>query len=65
VSATPPTADSQPLSPVDAIPTAAEVRQRLAQLAREAALLRQLLRVAVRRERDLAARQGEEVARAG
>jgi hypothetical protein len=40
-----------PSSPVEQIPPAAVIRRRLAELARERALLRQLLRVADRRER--------------
>jgi hypothetical protein len=47
-------------SPVEQIPPAETIRHRLTELAYERSLLRQLLRVAVRRERDLAqAGQGE------
>jgi hypothetical protein len=38
-------------SPVQQIPPAEDIRRRLADLAQERSLLRQLLRVAVRRER--------------
>jgi hypothetical protein len=42
-------------SPVHQIPPADTIRRRLADLAQERSLLRQLLRLAVRRERDLTA----------
>ena len=48
-----PTPDPYP-SPVDQIPPADQIRERLAALGRERQLLRQLLRLAQRRERDRA-----------
>jgi hypothetical protein len=44
--------DGRTASPVEQIPSASIIRRRLADLAQERSLLRQLLRVAVRRERE-------------
>jgi hypothetical protein len=51
-------------SPVQQIPPAESIRQRLADLAHECSLLRQMLRLAIRRERSLAGPGNQEVRRA-
>jgi hypothetical protein len=56
-----PLSTEQVTSPVQQIPPAEAIRRRLADLSHERSLLRQLLRVAVRRDRDLAAQPGGEV----
>jgi hypothetical protein len=58
----PPTTEST-ASPVQQIPPVEAIRRRLADLTHERSILRQLLRVAVRRERDLAVRAGQEARR--
>jgi hypothetical protein len=59
MASTPSTTETAP-SPVQQIPPAEEIRRRLADLSHERSLLRQLLRVAVRRERSLPEQPVEE-----
>jgi hypothetical protein len=56
---TPQTPPPSGASPVEQIPPVGAIRQRLADLAHERSLLRHLLRLAVRRERALAAGRTE------
>jgi hypothetical protein len=56
---TPDTPTSAGPSPLQQIPPAETIRRRLADLAHERSLLQQMLRLAVRRERDCAARATE------